>query len=409
MAWRNLWRNRRRTIVTLSSIVFGFLLAVIFTGVGDSTYSKMIDLAARMGGGHVTIQHTDYLGRPSLRRTVPGASALRQLALQDEQVRRVTARIIGQTMLAAGGKSYGAAFIAIDPRAEDASSFSLLEAIKQGALFSGPGGQGIVLGHKLAKNLGLKLGRKVVYTMTDKRGEIVTELARVSGILRTGSPSVDAGLCLLPIDSVRRVLGYGADEATQVAVFIEDQRRGAAVAARLRGRLPGDGHAAAVLWSESQPELAGFIAMKVGGTLFFELIIAVLVAAGIFNTLFVSVMERLREFGIMMAIGFSPRRLFALVMWESLWIGLLGLLLGAIVTAGPYYLLNTRGIDATAMVGQGGAEVAGVGIDPIMYVDIYPESLTLIAAAVLLATLLSGIYPAWRAGRVAPVEAIKLV
>ncbi len=102
--------------------------------------------------------------------------------------------------------------------------------------------------------------------------------------------------------------------------------------------------------------------MKVAGARFMEAIIMILVAAGIFNTLFVSVMERVREFGIMMAIGFSPARLFGLVMCESLWLGLVGLVLAAVVTAGPYYYMATAGIDLTAQMGGAGSEVAGVAV-----------------------------------------------
>jgi ABC-type antimicrobial peptide transport system permease subunit len=149
--------------------------------------------------------------------------------------------------------------------------------------------------------------------------------------------------------------------------------------------------------------------MKIVSARILELIILVLVAAGIFNTLFVSVMERIREFGIMMAIGFGPATLFSLVMCESLWLGLTGLLLAVGVTAGPYYYLATTGLDAAALVGNGGGEVAGVALSTVIHVDIYPENALMIAAAVLLATLLSGIYPAWRAGRVVPVESIRLV
>ena len=105
-------------------------------------------------------------------------------------------------------------------------------------------------------------------------------------------------------------------------------------------------------WHQTQPELAGFITMKVAGARSSKLIIMILVAAGIFNTLFVSVMERMREFGIMMAIGFSPARLFGLVMWESLWLGLVGLVLAAAVTAGPYYYLATTGLDLPAHDGR---------------------------------------------------------
>jgi ABC-type lipoprotein release transport system permease subunit len=165
----------------------------------------------------------------------------------------------------------------------------------------------------------------------------------------------------------------------------------------------------ALTWEETQPQLAGFIAMKIGAGRIMEFIIMILVAAGIFNTLFVSVMERLRELGIMMAIGFTPGQLFRLVMWESFWLGLVGLAAGAVVTIGPYIYLARTGIDASAMTGGKTAEVAGVGFEPILRVGIYPENLLLIAVAVVLATMAAGLYPAWRAGHVVPVESIKLV
>lgn len=407
MAWRNMWRNRRRTLVTLFGIIFGVFLATLFTGLGDDTYTNMINLAARLTGGHVSLQHRDVLDRGwSPKRSVTGAPALRRRALTDPEVTRAEVRITGHTMLAAGGNSRGAAFIAIDPEAEDTTTLSVLEALKQGRMFRHSRERGIILGHKLAEHLGVKLGRKVVYTLTDKSGEIVSGLARVRGIIRSGSDSVDAGICLLAIDAVREVLGYGPDEATQIAVFIKDQRRSGAVARRLGA---DSDRAAAVTWYKRQPELAGFVSMKQTATLFFELIIAILVAAGIFNTLFVSVMERLREFGIMMAIGFSPGHLFRLVMWESLWVGLVGIGLAAVVTAWPYHYLHTTGIDMSAMVSKGGAEVAGVAVEPVMRVGIYPEHALFIAAAAVMATLLSGLYPAWRAGRVAPADSIKLV
>lgn len=138
-------------------------------------------------------------------------------------------------------------------------------------------------------------------------------------------------------------------------------------------------------------------------------LIAVLVAAGIFNTLFVSVMERLREFGIMLAIGFSPGKLFRLVMMESAWLALVGLVSAALVTIGPYLYLASSGIDVTAVMGEDMVEIAGVGFSPILRVGIYPENVVRIGVLALLAVLLSGIYPAWKAGHCDPVETIRLV
>ncbi len=407
MAWRNLWRNRRRTVLTLVSIAFGTMLAVIFTGMGDANFAAMIDLAARMGGGHVTLQHPEYLDAPTLGRTVPGASRLREIALRDPAVRRATLRVSGNLMLATAGQSYGAGFIAFDPTLEDASTLSVLDALVEGELFPTADSRGVILGVRLAEKLGVRLGRKVVYTLTDRHGEIVQEAARVVGLVETGSPTIDAGLCLLSLGRAREVLGYADDEALQVALFLEDQRTAQVVASRLEAALaPG---VAALPWFAIQPELAGFISMKVASARFLEVIIMLLVAAGIFNTLFVSVMERVREFGIMLALGFSPAMIFGLVMCESLWLALLGLLLAGAVSAAPYWYLSEVGIDLTSQIGAGGSEVAGVAVSPVMQVGIYADHLVAIGIAALLATLLSGLYPAWSAGRVEPVESIRIV
>jgi ABC-type lipoprotein release transport system permease subunit len=409
IAWRNLWRNRRRTAITLSSIAFGILLAVIFTGMGDANFSAMIDLAARMGGGHVTLQHPEYLDSPTLSRSVQEVEALRRVALEDPDVQRVVTRISGHLMISSAVKNTGAAFIAFDPAVEDVTTLSLLEAVTEGELPGANGRGGIVLGRRLADNLDADIGRKVVYTVTDKDGQIVQEAVRVTGIMETGAPSVDGGLCLLSLAQLRVALGYGEDEAVQVAVFLGDQRRAEVVAARLAGQLGGAAEGVAALpWHELQPELAGFIAMKVASARFMEAIIMLLVAAGIFNTLFVSVMERLREFGIMRAIGWSQAQIFGLVMFESIWLALVGLALAAVVTAGPYWYLSEVGIDLAAM-GVAGTEVAGVAMTDVMRVGIFPENAVMIAVAAMLATLLSGVYPAWSAGRVVPVEAIRLV
>ena len=140
-----------------------------------------------------------------------------------------------------------------------------------------------------------------------------------------------------------------------------------------------------------------------------KILIAILIAAGIFNTLFVSVTERMREFGIMLAIGYSPGDIRMLVMLESAWLGLVGLVVGALLTSGPYLYLNANGIDMTAMMGEGSVDIAGIGISTVMKVEIFPINAVFIAVAALLATLAAGIYPAWKAGRVAPAETIRLV
>ena len=407
MAWRNLWRNRRRTYITLSAIVFGVFLAVIMMAMQDRNWADMIRLAARLGAGHVTIQHPEYLDTPTLTRTVQGTDTLKRLAADDPHVIRVVERITGFTMLATARENVGAGFIAVSPEQEDDETLSLIEAIVDGEFFGSSTDGGIILGEKLASNLDVELGSKLVYTLTDKEGEIVSALARVSGIVRTGSPSVDAGICLLPIDAVREVVGFAPDEAIQIAAFVDDQRASDAAVAALGAAAPEG--VAVLAWHELQPDLAVFIAMKVGGAKVMMLVLAVLVAAGIFNTLFVSVMERLREFGIMLAVGFSPGQLFRLIMLESAWLAVVGLTAAAAVTIGPYLYLASTGIDISGLIPADQMEIAGVGMSTVMRVGIYGENVALIGISALVAILLSGVYPAWRAGQADPVETIRLV
>jgi ABC-type lipoprotein release transport system permease subunit len=407
MAWRNLWRNRRRTLITVCAIVFGVLLAIVFTGVSNASLDDAIDAAARLGSGHVTLQDPEYLDAPSTRRSIAGVAALERLALSTPGVTGVVHRVSGPLMLATAAQSQGAQFIAYDPRVESERTLPLLEAVPAADRLRDADGQGIVLGAALAENLGASVGRKVVYTLTDKHGEIVTGLARVSGILKTGTQGVDGNLCLLPIDAARAALGYGPDEATFVAAFLDDNRKSDAVAASLRARVPAG--VAVLSWPAVQPDLAAFIGVKYGGLVVMEIVMLLLTGAGIFNTLLVSVMERLREFGILMAIGFSPGRLFLLVAWESFWLGLVGVVAGIAATALPYYLLATRGINLASMSGGRAVEIAGVGIKMTIQARIHPEAAVAIVVVILLSTLASGLYPAWRAGRVVPVESIKLV
>src|SRR5689334_13424406 len=119
MAWRNLWRNRRRTIITLSSLAFGVMTAVVFTGLTDQSLGDAIDLAARMSNGHVTVQHRDYRDSPSLERSVDGSAEVRAKIASDPDVAKVVPRITGMMVAATANDSFGAGFVALDPKLDD--------------------------------------------------------------------------------------------------------------------------------------------------------------------------------------------------------------------------------------------------------------------------------------------------
>ena len=405
MAWRNLWRRKRRTYITLLSIGFGVLLSITFTGIADESYTKMIDTSAIMGLGHVTIEPGGYNDTPSLDKRLSHASGMKEELLQVEGVGNALVRIMGQAMLASANKSIGGAFMAIDPNAESGVNNLFISSIVQGQLFSDKDIQGAVVGERVAKKLNLGLGKKLVYTTTDVNGEIVSEIARVSGIFRTGVSEVDGSMILLPINRVRTVLSYGPEDATMISIVIKDQRLSGKIRDAIRSRL-NDPALDVLSWRETQSEVASIITIDKAGNRIIQVLIGLLIAAGILNTLLMSVMERTKEFGVMMAVGMSPVTLFRLVITESIWFGILGLILGVVITVPWYAFMYYHGIDFTGMIGSD-YSASGVLINPLVKIILYRSSAIWILSALFTLTILSGIYPAWRAGRIPPVESLK--
>jgi len=405
MALRNLWKNKRRTIITLASIAFGLLLSLTFTGIGDYSYTNMINGAARMGSGHASVIPDGYLDTPTLDKTIRDINKLTQRIEASKSVTACVPRIVGQTMISTPKDSVGAAFIAIDPDQESSESAFYLDYINEGKLFSKDSKKGIVIGRKMADRLKVGLGNKLVYTTTDKNGEITSGLARVSGIFETGASEADGYLILLPIDRMRSILAYEPDEATQLAIFLDDHHRADRLVEQIQA-FTQDPTKQAVTWRSTSPDMAGWVAMDSTVNYLFQIIIFLMVAAGILNTILMSVLERTREFGIMMAIGMSPSRLIGLVLAEAVWVGIFGIIAGLVVTAPLYWYLHTDGLDLSGMFTDS-ADVAGVIFDPTIYNDLRLESLIVIIIGAFLITLLSGIYPAFKAGRVQPVESIK--
>ena len=408
MAWRNVWRRKRRTLITAFSIGFGVMLAATFTGMAVYMYGNMIDASAATGFGHVTVEAQGYNRTPTLDKRLSGAEQLREQILAMDGIDDAMVRITGQAMFASAVKSVGGAFLAIDPSQESARFNLLVRSLVEGQVFEGRDGTGVVVGAKLAEKLNLKLGKKLVYTTTDVKGEIVSEIARVSGIFKTGVKEIDTGMVLLPIDRVRKVLAYAAGEATLVAVMLKEQRMSVGMRNTIEKQL-GHTQCEVLSWHQTQADLAGMITLDSSSNYISQFLVALLIAAGILNTLLMSVLERTREFGVMMAIGMSSGRLFGLVIMESVWLALIGLCMGILLTTPWYWYLQVCGLDFSGMIGGEDYSVSGVLVDPIVRIKLYSESVLAILSIVFALAMLSGIYPAWRAGRVAPVESLRTI
>ncbi len=407
MAWRNLWRRKRRTLITSTTVAIGLWVAISFSGIADYSYVNMINTSASMGFGHVSATPTGYLDNPGFDRRIPAGPDMIARILAVPGVVGATPKIMGPGMIGTASKTVGGLMMGVDPARERPSENLFLRAIVEGRIFSDPAASEVVVGKKMAEHLNLKIGKKLVYTSTDARGEIVSDMARVRGIFRTGDDSVDGGTILLPIDKLRGTLHFAPGEATVISVYVADQREADLIAARLKEKIGAPGLEVRS-WRQTQPEIAGAIAMDRSFHVMFQTFVWLLVATGILDAMLMSVLERTSEFGLMMALGSSPASLFLMVITESLFTALFGLAIAILINSPWVWFMTQKGIDLTRFVPEGYG-VSGVVVDPVIKMALFKETMLRIFATFFSLTLVAGLYPAYRAGRVPPVESMKAI
>jgi ABC-type lipoprotein release transport system permease subunit len=408
MAWRNLWRNRRRTLITLASIAFGVLLAGTQGGVANYKYVEMIDQSTRMGLGHVTVEPAGYLANPSLKLRLDGVSDLRQAVLASPGVLAAYPRIQGPALFSTAARDVGGLFIAVDPGLENAADNIFLQSISSGSLPQGRHEDGTLCGDGLARKLKLKLGQKMVITVNDVHGQMSSTLLHLKGTFHTGVDEVDNASLLLPLGTASTLLGYAPDQASLLAVMLKDHRQSIPIASALQARWGGR-HVEVKAWNETLPQMDGLIKVDKVTKGLMMLLLGLMISMGVLNTSLMSVIERQREFGVMLALGLSPWNLVRLVLTEALFTGLMGLAAGVLVSAPWILYLQIHGLDLTGMLpgGKAGLEVNGAMFKPMLHAVFYSETVVRIVGVAMALVLVAGLYPAWKAASVPPIEAIR--
>lgn len=409
LAWRNLWRHRRRTLITLSSIGIGFGLAVLFIGIGDGSHNSMIRNAIKLGDGHLTIQARGYLEAPANHKYLADGRTLAQKIASLNIAGNVEPRISLQVLASTANNSVGAGLEGMaasgDPRVE-----MLRPQLIDGNWITPGDHRGIVIGDGMARKLKAKVGSKVVLMAGKQGGDSQAQLGRVRGIFDSHVDELDDFLILSDIQLARRFLeGEGADPelepVTRFAVFLDDPDTMAHWKAVLKKAVENE-RIVVLDWQEVMPQLVQFVILDDAGNYVFLTLILIMVVFGIVNTVLMSVLERTREFGLLRALGLSRHHLLLLVFCESLLLSLLAVVIGWIVGGGTQLWFSTHGIDFSAMMAEGTA-IMGTFMDPVVYTELSWDRVVQLTVIVFAATLASGIYPAVKAARVTPVEALR--
>ncbi|MCW8903102.1 ABC transporter permease [Sedimenticola sp.] len=409
LSWRNIWRHRRRTLITLSSIAIGFALSVLMIGLNDGAHNSMIRNAIKLGEGHLTVQPRGYIEAPANHKYLTDGMTLQEKIDGLHVAGRVEPRISLQILASTASNSVGAGLEGLSPLGDQRADL-LRPQLVDGAWIE-PGDQrGILIGNGMAGKLKAKIGSKVVLMAGKQGGDSQAQLGRVRGIFDSRVDELDDYLILSDIQLARRFLeGEGADPAlqpiTRFALFLDNPDSLPEWKAELKTAVEND-QVVVLDWREMMPQLVQFIMVDDAGNYIFLVLILIMVVFGILNTVLMSVLERTREFGLLRALGISRYHLLWLVFCESLLLSLLAVGIGWIVAGAVHLWFASHGIDMAALMG-GSTEMMGTFMDPVIYTELSGERVLQLTLLIFAATLGSGIYPAIKASRVTPVEALR--
>ncbi len=404
LAWRSIWRNRRRTLITIISIGFGLACTIFFIAIGEGVYAQLIDQVVRMQAGHITMENPSYRDGPAVDLWLKAPESLRSQIERLPQVERTKLIIIGQGIARSGSGDVSATLMGIEPSVELDTS-PLVRHIVAGRYLDDDDGPWVVIGSELAKRLKLGVGKKMVITTNDAAGNLVDVLCRVRGIFETGSVEIDRYFIQAPIDFARRLFGLPEEGATQLGVVLRIPQAQESVLQETR-LMVAEQDIAVLPWQEVIPEIASYIKLDKGSNLIFQAILVFLILFTIFNTILMSVLERQREFAVLLALGTKPLLLRLQILMESVYLGLIGCALGLLVGGLAAWAVQVWGIDLRSLLKEG-FTISGFAVSTKMHARVTIGLLLGTAGLVFAATLILSLIPMHRATRLSIVDQLR--
>lgn len=406
MAWRNIWRNPRRSILTTAAIAFASLLLVFMLSWQFGSYNTMINFAVRIHTGHVQIQTKGYKDKRSMDLVVPRPAAVAHILEKIPGVAAYTFRANAFSLVSSKEQTYGSMVVGIDPLRE-AKVSTLKKLIRKGSYLAEGDVDQALIGKLLAKNLQVDLGDELVVLGQGRDGSIAATVLRVKGIYSSGQDEFDRSSIQIPIDHFQAIYAMegAVHEVVAIGKSLQDVPTIKKAVARALEKADSKYHLQVLDWMDLMPGLIQGIKMDLISGLIFYLILIVVVAFSIFNTFLMSVFERTREFGVLMAIGTTPARLAKLLLIESTMMTMMGIVIGIVAGSLITWYFQVHGIVISAA-----SDVMGqYGMPDRMFPQLSLQSTTIGPSAVLLITFLTAMYPAFKVRRLHPVEAMTAV
>ena len=403
LASRNLFRNARRTGLTMAAISVGLAMMIATINFQYGSYKELTTNAISQLAGHVVVQHPRWQDERESQYLVTDADTVATKLRATFPKAIVTQRVQVGGLLRSSSNSVGAGLAGYEPD-QEAQISDLDDKLIDGEWLGSDDLRGIIIGTGMADSLDVKLNDKLVFMSQQKGEEMASRLFRVRGIFRTGSADLDGFVAVSHIDAARDLLG-GKAVAHQVAVHLPDARTSEADARTAANALQRDDLFVGS-WLDAIPEIYALIQVDRTSSDLMMAVIGFIVALGVLNTVLMSVLERTREFGTMMAVGMRRTSIAGLVLIEATVLGFFGSALGCVLGIGISYPLVNSGIDMSGYMGET-MVTGGVAVSTLIMGAWDPNRMALYACLAVVFTILAAIPPAWRVTRMKPVDAMR--
>ena len=405
IGWRSIWRNKRRTLISLFSIIIGTGIPIFFVCIAWGFYAGLIDDVARLMSGHITYEHVEYRNSPSNDLWVDDIQKINKTLNNNAEVLS-TKQIVNLQGVAHTAKgSVGISLMGIEPEKEITISF-LPETVIEGNYLSKEDGRWVVVGDQLAENLNISVGKKFVFTTSDIKGELVEELFRVKGVFKTGSKEIDGHFVQSDIEIARKIAGLGSDDVSQLGIIVKNPDTHESLIKDLQKSLAKN-NGVFLSWQKIMPDVATTIRMDRTAISSFMIMLVVIVLFTMFSTILMSTLERKREFASLLAIGTQQKELKIQIFIETIFFGLIACPLGSLLGIG--FAKWVEGYDMMNVVGGKSEDmsVGGFGMDTIITPLFSAPLILQISIFFFLAVQLLSILPIYLISRISITDELR--
>ncbi|MBM3326412.1 MAG: ABC transporter permease [Calditrichaeota bacterium] len=398
IAWRNIWRNFKRSGIIIVSIAFGIWAGVFTIALSLGMVNQMVEDALRTYISHIQIHKPGFRQRREVKLVIPAGREIAAQLGQAPSVQGAAPRSVVAGMAGSPTSTNGVQIIGIDPQAE-AKVTDISERLIDGEYFESSKRNQAVIGKKLAERLNLRVGSKIVLTAPMPSGEIGAGAFKVVGIYKTSTSMYDETTVFVNIQEADRifVLSGGIHE---IAVVMHNIDQADSLTTALRSQFPD---LEIFGWKDISPELAMMTEMMDQSLLIIMIIILLALVFGITNTMLMGVLERTRELGILMALGLKNGKVFVMILWETILLSLVGGAVGILAGIVTNALCRRTGIDFS-LFAEG---LEAFGMAAIVYPAMHTRHYIIVSVLVILTAVIAAIYPGIKAMRLKPVEAIR--